>query len=394
LELVEQGGEDVANNSTVRQRVAVIGPAYPYRGGIAHFNEMTMRGLLDHGHDVQALTFTRQYPEVLFPGKTQFAEEEAPPEGVPTAERVIDTLNPWSWWRAARRVADLAPDAVIFQYWMPFFAPAYGLIARRAQQQGTRVVAIVHNALPHERHLGDAALSRFFLRRCDGFVVMSDAVAEELAPLRRPGAAVQQIDHPVYTRFGEGVPQAEARQQLDLPPDAPVLLFFGFVRAYKGLHVLLDALPAVAAQLPDVHLVVAGEFYDDPAPYRAQIEQAGLDAQVTLRDEYVPSDEVPHYFSAADLVVQPYVSATQSGVAQIAFHFETPIVVTDVGGLAEVVPHEEAGLVVPPEDADALARSIIRFVAEDMGPELEEGVRRQKRRYHPDRLIDALESLL
>jgi len=375
-------------------KLALIGPAYPYRGGIAHFNEMTMRGLQARGHDVQPITFTRQYPERLFPGKTQFAEAEVPPEDLPTADRIIDTLNPLSWGRAARRVAELAPDAVLFQYWMPFFAPAYGLIARRAQRDGGRVIAIVHNALPHERHLGDAALSRFFLRRCDGFVVMSDAVAEELAPLRRADAAVRPIDHPVYARFGERVPQDEARRRLDLPPDAPVLLFFGFVRTYKGLHVLLEALPAVVEHLPDAHLVIAGEFYDDPAPYRAQIEQAGLDAHVTLRDAYIPSDEVPHYFSAADLVVQPYVSATQSGVAQIAFHFETPIVVTDVGGLAEVVPHEQAGLVVPPEDPDALAHAIVRFFADGMGPELKEGVAQQKQRYHPDRLIDAIESLL
>jgi len=375
-------------------KFAVIGPAYPYRGGIAHFNEMTMRGLQARGHAVQAITFSRQYPALLFPGETQFAADETPPENLPAAERIIDTLNPWSWWQAVRRVDDLAPDAVVFQYWMPFFAPSYGIIARRAQQQGARVLAIVHNALPHERHLGDAALSRFFLRRCNGFVVMSDAVADELTPLRCDDAPVRRIDHPAYTRFGSAVPRAAARRHLGLPADAPVLLFFGFVRAYKGLNVVLEALPAVTEHLPDVHLVVAGEFYDDPAPYRAQIEQTGLRAHVTLHDRYVPTDEVPHYFGAADLVVQPYVSATQSGVAQIAFHFETPIIVTDVGGLAEVVPHDEAGLVVPPEDPDALARAIIRFFADDMGPELADGVRQQKQRYHPDRLVDAIESLL
>jgi glycosyltransferase involved in cell wall biosynthesis len=355
---------------------------------------MTLRGLLAHGHDVQPITFTRQYPKVLFPGKTQYADAEAPPEALPAAERIIDTLNPVSWWQAARRVDELAPDAVVFQYWMPFFAPAYGIIARRAQRQGCRVIAIVHNALPHERHLGDVALSRFFLTRCDGFVVMSDAVADALAPLRRPDAAVQRIDHPVYARFGEGVSPAAARAQLDLPPDAPVLLFFGFVREYKGLHVLLDALPAVVEALPDVRVVIAGEFYDDPAPYRAQIERAGLGRHVVLHDRYIPSGEVPFYFGAADVVVQPYVSATQSGVAQIAFHFERPIIVTDVGGLAEVVPHEEAGFVVPPEDPTALAEHIVRFFREEWSDRLVAGVRQQKQRYHPDRLIDALEDLV
>ncbi len=374
--------------------ITLIGPAHPYRGGIAHFNEMTMQALAARGHDVQAVTFRRQYPERLFPGKTQYAEGEAPPEGVPVAARVIDTLSPWTWWRAARHVARKQPDAVVFQYWMPFFAPAYGTIARYLRRRGVRVLAVVHNALPHERHPGDAALGRFFLRACDGFVVMSDAVAADLRPLRRDEAPVRRIDHPVYARFGASVSKGEARRELGLPAEAPVLLFFGFVRAYKGLHVLLDALPEVAAALPDVRLVVAGEFYDDPALYRAQIERHGLGDRVVVHDRYIPSAAVPAYFGAADLVVQPYVSATQSGVAQIAFHFERPVVVTDVGGLAEVVPHGEAGLVVPPDDPEALARAVVRFFRDEMQAPLAEGVRRQKERYHPDRLVDAIEDLL
>jgi glycosyltransferase involved in cell wall biosynthesis len=375
-------------------RIVVIGPAHPYRGGIAHFNEMTMRGLIGRGHTVQPVTFTRQYPERLFPGKTQFAEDEAPPNDLPDAERIIDTLNPLTWWRAVQHVVHQKPDAVLFQYWMPYFAPAYGVIARWARRRGVRALAIVHNALPHERHAGDAALGRFFLRAVDGFVVMSDAVAEELAPLRRSGATVQRIEHPVYARFGKAMPRREARAELDLPLDAPVLLFFGFVREYKGLHVLLDALPAVVSRLPDAHLVIAGEFYDDPAPYRAQIERTGLADHVTLHDRYVPSKAVPAYFGAADVVVQPYVSATQSGVAQIAFHFERPVIVTDVGGLAEVVPHEAAGFVVPPEDPAALADYIVRFFREGWRDRLVAGVRRQKEHYHPDRLTDAIDDLL
>lgn len=353
-----------------------------------------MQALAAHGHDVQAVTFSRQYPERLFPGKTQFAGGEAPPEGVAVAARLIDTLNPLTWWQAARRLVRKRPDAVVFQYWMPFFAPAYGLIARFLRSRGVRVLAVVHNALPHERHLGDAALGRFFLRACDGFVVMSDAVAEDLRMLRRADAAVRRIDHPVYARFGAPVPKDEARRRLGLPAEAPVLLFFGFVREYKGLHVLLDALPEVAAELPGVRLVVAGEFYDDPAPYRAQIERRGMGDHVIVHDHYIPSEAVPAYFGAADLVVQPYVAATQSGVAQIAFHFERPVVVTDVGGLAEVVPHETAGLVVPPEDPAALASALVRFFREAMQAPLTEGVRRQKRRYHPDRLAEAIEDLL
>lgn len=375
-------------------RIAVIGPAHPYRGGIAHFNEMTMQGLAARGHDVRAITFTRQYPELLFPGKTQYAEDEAPPEGVPAATRQIDTLNPLSWWRTAQHIRYDAPDALVFQYWMPFFAPAYGTIARLARRDGIRILAVVHNALPHERHLGDAWLSRYFLRAGDGFVVMSDAVDQELAPLRRTKAAVRRIEHPVYSRFGALVPREEARAELDLPPDAPVVLFFGFVRAYKGLHVLLEALPEALKQVPDLRLVVAGEFYDAPARYRQLIEMHDLAEHVIVHDRYIPSEAVPHYFGAADVVAQPYVAATQSGVAQIAFHFDTPLILTDVGGLAEVVPHEKAGLVVPPEDPAALARALARYFTDDLKPVLTEGVRQQKQKYHPDRLFEALEELL
>ena len=306
---------------------------------------------------------------------------------------MIDTLNPLSWWRTAQHLRAAAPDALVFQYWMPFFAPAYGTIARLARRDGIRILAVVHNALPHERHLGDAWLSRYFLRAGDGFVVMSDAVNQDLTPLRRKTAAVRRIEHPVYSRFGEPVPRAEARAALGLPPDAPVVLFFGFVRAYKGLHVLLDALPAALEQVPALRLVVAGEFYDDPARYQRLIRQHGLAEHVTVHDRYIPSEAVPRYFGAADVVAQPYVSATQSGVAQIAFHFDTPLILTDVGGLAEVVPHEKAGLVVPPEDPAALARALARYFTDDLKAALTAGVRQQKQKYHPDRLFEALEAL-
>jgi Glycosyltransferase len=232
---------------------------------------------------------------------------------------------------------------------MPFFAPAYGVVARGLRRHyGIPSFAVVHNALPHERHLGDAALSRFFLDACAGHVVMSDAVAADARRLAGPGAQIEQIAHPVYERFGDPVPRGEARAALGLPDDAPVVLFFGFVREYKGLHVLLKAMPDVLADHPDLRLVVAGEPYDDPERYRAIIDRHGLHDRVQWHDAYVPSDAVPTYFCAADLVVQPYVSATQSGVAQIATHFERPMVVTDVGGLAESIPHEEAGFVVRP----------------------------------------------
>ena len=376
-------------------RIAVVGPVHPYRGGIAHFTEMTVQVLQQRGHEVHPVSFSRQYPELLFPGKTQLEPSGDAPAVVRNVPRVLDSVNPLSWFRTGFHIRDIAPDAVVFQYWMPFFAPAYGVVARGLQRHyGIPSVAVVHNALPHERHLFDAALSRYFLRVCAGHVVMSDAVRREVEQLAHPASHVEQIDHPVYERFGDAVDREHARGALGLPDDAPVLLFFGFIREYKGLHVLLDAMPSIRERLPDVHLVIAGEAYDDPDRYRSRIERHDLHDAVTWHDGYVPSDEVPIYFGAADLVVQPYVSATQSGVAQIAFHFEVPMVLTDVGGLAEVVPHEEAGLVVPPSDPDALARAAVRYFEDDLQPTLTEGVRQQKKRYAPARLAEALETLV
>ena len=376
------------------RRLAIVGPVHPYRGGIAHFTEMTVTGLADRGHDVQPVSFSRQYPELLFPGETQYEPESEAPAAVRDAPRLLDSINPLSWFRTGFYLRDAAPDAVVFQYWMPFFAPAYGVIARGLRRHyGIPSLAVVHNALPHERHVGDAVLSRFFLRACAGHIVMSDAVADDTRRLAGPDANIEQIAHPVYERFGEPVAKSDARAALDLPADAPVCLFFGFVREYKGLHVLLEAMPAIADALPEVQLVIAGEPYDDASRYRDIIDRHNLHDRVRWHDEYIPSEEVPHYFCAADLVVQPYVSATQSGVAQIATHFEVPMVVTDVGGLAEDVPHEDAGFVVPPADPPALAEAVQRFFQENWAERLANGMREQKRRQQPARLFEAIERL-
>lgn len=378
-------------NTAPSRHIIIIGPVYPYRGGIAHFSETMWRGLQARGHTVSAVTFSRQYPELLFPGKTQY---ESGSSGLPeVAPRRIDSINPLTWRGAARAIATQQPNAVVFQHWMPFFAPAYGVMARYLRKRGIRVLVVVHNALPHERRPGDKALSRYFFKACDGFIALSKAVEQELRDLgvQRP---IQQEEHPIYDLFGEAPEKADARKQLGLDPEAPVMLFFGFIRRYKGLHILLDALPHVVSSLSKVKLVVAGEFYDEESSYREQIQQHGLNDHVIIQSAYIPKEHVGLYFSAADVVVQPYVSATQSGVAQIAFHFDRPVIVTDIGGLAEVVPHEQAGLVVPPEDPKALAKSIIRFFREDMGSRLQEGVRTVKQSHSWDRIYDAVETLL
>ena len=367
-------------------RFVLIGPFPPYRGGIAHFSEALRRGLGARGHAVEAVTFSRQYPGLLFPGTTQYE-----PDGTTVgAARLLDTVGPRSWRRTARYVAAKKPDAAVFQFWMPFLGPSYGTVARRLRKAGVPVLAVVHNALPHERRPGDRALARHFLRACDGLVVMSESVRRDLQNLGVE-APVRRVRHPVYEHFGEARPRAEARAALGLPTDAPVLLFFGFVRRYKGLHVLLEAMPRVLERLPEARLVVAGEFYEDEAAVRRQA--APLGHAVRFDAEYIPSESVAAYFSAADVVVQPYVSATQSGVAQIAFHFERPVITTDVGGLAETVLDGEAGLVVPPEHPAALADAVVRFFGDEMAGRLAAGVRREREAASWDHVYDAVEDL-
>ena len=369
------------------RRWTLVGPAWPYRGGIAHFGQATARALAARGHEVDTVTFRRQYPERLFPGTSQL-DDGPPPPDLPPAPRLLDPLDPRTWFRTARHVADEGAEVAVLMVWMPFFAPMLGVIARRLRSRGVRVLAVVHNAVPHERRPGDRILTRWMLRACDGLLAMSDAVADDLRQLA-PSVSHVVVPHPVYDGFGDPVPRADARAALGLPPDAPVFLFFGFIRRYKGLAVLLNAWPEVVRQLPGARLVVAGEFYADEDALR--LRAAALGDSVRLDADYIPDDRVGLYFGAADAVVQPYLTATQSGVAQIAFHYGRPVVTTDVGGLAETVPDGVAGLVVPPDDPGALAEALVRFVRDGLGPELEDGARRQRVSW--DALAEALEGL-
>ncbi len=370
--------------------IALVGPAHPFRGGIAHFIEKMCSGFSDRGYRSAIYSFTRQYPELLFPGKTQYDTDGADP----SLEIVhsIDTLNPLSWLRTAKRLRRRSPDVVIFKYWMPFFAMPFGSIARRVRSGGSRVVCIVDNVLPHERRPGDVLLTRYFLRSVDGFIVMSRKVEEDLAGFEL-GAPVRYVPHPTYENFGQGIQRDVARRRLGIDEADSLLLFFGFVRRYKGLHVLLEAMPEIISQLPTARLIVAGEFYDDEAEYRRLVDRHQLADHVRLDSDYIPDAEVATYFSAADVVVQPYVSATQSGVAQIAFNFDRPVITTDVGGLCETVQHGKTGLVVDPDSPEQISAAVIRFFEDRLGDEMSQNVATQKGKFSWDELLDAIEGL-
>ncbi len=383
-----------------RRRVVLVGPAHPYRGGIAQFTDSLARGLRLDEHDVSIVTFSRQYPKVFFPGKSQYTTEHASVHRRSSdteleSTALIDSVDPRTWFDAGRHIADVEPHAVIFQYWLPFFAPAYGVLAGRIRKRldRVRILAVVHNVLPHERRPGDVTLARYFLRRCDGIVALSTAVASDARSLGTD-ATIRTLSHPIYEHFGETMERDRAREELGLSKDANVMLFFGFVREYKGLHVLIDAMPRIAAARKGAELVVAGEFYENEAKYRRQIRNHGLEGRVHLHNHYIPEDDVAMYFSAADVVVQPYVTATQSGVIQTAYHFERPVIVTDVGGLAEVVPHEKAGLVVESGNPAALADACIRFFDDNMNDRLTAGVRLEKQKHSWEFFVRAIEEMV
>jgi len=370
-------------------KIAIIGTAYPLRGGIAHYNAI-LASHLKQRHTVDVITFKRQYPKLFFPGTSQ---KETGDPGIPIHSRqLVDSINPFNWIRTGLTVRRERPDLIIFKYWLPFFGACFGTIAVIARWgTRTKVLYICDNVIPHEHRPGDRFLTRFALKRGDAFVVQSDQVERDLLSLL-PRARCRKVPHPVYEIFGKTIPKAEARARLGIPVDKPVILFFGYIRPYKGLMTLLDALPHVPASL-DITTLIVGEFYEDPAPYRDRIAALGLGGRLKLAAEYVPNEEVSMYFSAADLLVLPYRSATQSGIIQIAYNFDRPVIATNVGGLPEVVIHGRTGLIVPPDDPVALARAVEEFFRSGKMDEFTKNVREEKKKYSWDRLVEAIEDL-
>ena len=338
-------------------RIALLSCFYPFRGGISQFNA-SLYLELGKSHTVKAFNFTRQYPEFLFPGKTQYVTKDD--DAVPIeSDALLDTANPFTYGRTYRAIRDWEPDLVIISYWMSYFAPSLGYIARRLRKR-CKVISILHNVVPHEPRFFDAPLTRYFLSGCTGNVTLCDEVAEDLKRLS-PKAPNITLFHPIYGHFGEKMPREEAEKALGLKPGMRNLLFFGLIRDYKGLDILLDAFGKLDS---GYQLIVAGEPYGSFVKYRNIIDRSPAKDRIRLFTRYIKDSEVKVFFSASDLAVLPYRSATQSGISAIAYHFEVPMVVTDVGGLRQSIGDCGTGLVAPKADADCVVREIRTYFSD------------------------------
>ncbi len=371
-------------------RIIIVGPAYPYRGGIAHYTGSLYKSFLNRGHEVKIFNFKRLYPKSLFPGKTQF--ETSPQSEEIASERIIDSINPINWLIAGAKILKEKPDAVIFKYWLPFFAPCYGVISLIIKIfSNSKIIFICHNITPHEKFPLGNALTKFAFSFVDYFIVQSDAVEKDLLKIK-PKAKYKKIFHPTYEIFGEAIDKNEARKILGIRPDEKVLLFFGYIRPYKGLDLLLSAMKYVLSKFP-VKLLVVGEFYEDPERYYKIIEEDGISDFVIFKSEYVPNEEVKIYFSASDIVILPYISATQSGIVQLAYNFNKPVIVTNVGGLPEVVSDGRTGFVVE-KTPEKLSQAIVKFFDEKLGEFFARNIDEEKRKYTWDNLVIAIENII
>jgi len=360
-------------------KITILGPAHPYRGGLASIMEIMARTFQRRGDEVDIKTFTLQYPSLLFPGESQTVA--TPPPADLRICRCVNTMNPLNWVRVGRRIRRERPDFVLMKYWTPFMAPCFGTIARIARGNGhTKVLCQIDNVEPHERHLTDKPFNRYYLHSVDGFVYMSEQVHSELRAYSEAPALFSP--HPLFENFGERVERSEACVRLGLDPANRYVLFFGLIRDYKGLDLLLDAWAQLrrAGRTEGRRLIVAGEFYTAREPYLNRIADNGLQDEVLLHDRFIPDDDVKYYFSAADFVVQPYKTATQSGVTQIAYQFCVPMVVTAVGGLPEIVPDGRVGYVCPPT-AEGVAAAMDRMYEGDALKRFRENCVEERRRF-------------
>jgi glycosyltransferase involved in cell wall biosynthesis len=370
-------------------KITILSAAYPLRGGIAHFAGLLFKELAKK-HSLEVITFKRQYPSFLFPGKTQL-ELGDDVEIIPTKIE-MDSINPFNWVKIGRKLKKEAPDLLIIKHWMPFFAPIYGTIAHIVSKNGkTKIAVICHNIIPHEKKPGDRVFTKYFFNSVEYFITMSKSVQNDLLSLY-PKAKQKLLFHPVYSNFGNSVSKDVARKKLELKSDK-ILLFFGFIREYKGLDVLLEAIALIKDKM-DFTLVIAGEFYSNKEKYISLIQHLELENYVKIFSDFIPTNEVKYYFSASNVVVLPYKSATQSGIVQIANNFDVPMISTNVGGLGEVIENGKTGYLVEKENPKQLAEAIIKYFSENKESEFVENIKNEAAKYSWSEFVTGMMELV
>lgn len=359
-------------------KIIILGSAHPLRGGLASYNERLAREYMRQGHSVQIYTFSLQYPEFLFPGTSQMSDEPAPDDLYIHVK--VNSVNPLNWFKVGKEIAALKPDLLLIKFWLPFMGPCLGTIARLVKRNGkTKVISIVDNIIPHEKRIGDTMLANYFVNSVDGFIAMSASVLEDLKKFDSKKPKVFS-PHPLFDNFGEAVNKVEAYERLGLEVHNEYILFFGFIRDYKGLDLVLQAMADERVRNLNVKLIVAGEFYTNAKPYWDLITQLNIADKLVLKTDFIPDSEVKYYFCAADMVVQPYKHATQSGVTQICYHFDRPMLVTNVGGLPEIVPHGKVGYVVEP-DPKEIADALVDFYGAHREFVMRDNIKLEKKKY-------------
>lgn len=371
-------------------KITILGPAHPLRGGIAALNERLAKQLVAEGHEVNIVSFSLQYPKLLFPGKTQFSDEKVSFSFPVTQE--VNSVHPLNWLKTGKKIRQAKPDLLIVRFWLPFMAMSLGTICSLVKKnRHTKIISIVDNIIPHEKRPGDKFLSNYFVKHVDGFVAMSKSVMNDLA-LFDAVKPKMFSPHPIYDHYGTVEPRETAIKKLSLNPQYSYVLFFGFIRDYKGLDLLLQAFGDEYFGRNKIKLIVAGEFYADETRYLNLMEDLKIKDRVILKTDYIPNSEVENYFNAADIVAQPYKSATQSGVTQIGYHFNKPMLVTNVGGLSEIIPHGRAGYVVPP-DAEPIKNALTDFYENNRATRFIENVKKEKERFSWDKMTQTIYSL-
>ena len=370
-------------------KIIIIGPAFPFRGGIAHFNNALAQEYHNRGEDIRLYSFTLQYPSFLFPGTTQYEEGDSPKDL--RIETLINSVNPFNWIKVARRINTVNPDYVIIRYWLPFMAPCLGTIARLVNKK-TKIIALTDNIIPHEKRIGDTLLTKYFVRSCDGFLTLSKSVLDDLSKFTS-SQVKKFIPHPIYNVFGKKITKLQALSNLGLSYKDKHLLFFGFIRKYKGLDLMLQAMSDERIKKLGVKLIIAGEFYDNKKEYIDMIENLGIKNNIILKSDFIPEDKVKDYFCAADMITQTYKTATQSGVTQIAYHFERPMLVTNVGGLSEIVPDNKVGYVTNLDPLD-ISDAIFDFYSNNKEAEFTVNTVSEKKRFSWGNFVDGIEDLI